>query len=374
VSVGGEGGAFDAGAETGGAAGQGAGGASDPEPPFLDGFFPIAADYQPHASFDKWKKRGVNTMVRVPPDEDVGEWTKTANQLDLRMIRKPRSNPHDDVGESKLLAWHWMDEPELHGEAASKLKDFVDKMHAVDPKRPIHVNFWGGGILENPDDCYGSYCYPDYVDHADWISDDIYPCNKYACDISLVGKIVSKLRGWASGEQPAFAYIETSDWDGNGTGPSPRRFRAEVWDAIIHGARGVFYFCVRLKSGCTPGSGCLADYDATPSDVAEAMPALHQRLAALGPILQRHVNPKGISMDVPDALEVGWRQAADGTAYFIVQNPTDTDRNDQKLTLHGVGSAVSAKVVDESRSVKIGSDGIAHDDFEAYGVHIYRVE
>src|SRR2546425_10682097 len=55
----------------------------------LDGFFPIAADFQPHGSFDKWQARGVNTMIRVPGDDTVGDWTDRANHLGLKLIREP---------------------------------------------------------------------------------------------------------------------------------------------------------------------------------------------------------------------------------------------------------------------------------------------
>src|SRR2546423_13720411 len=65
----------------------------------LDGFFPIAADYQPHWNFDEWKKRGVNTMIRVPGSDNVHDWTEKANALHLKMIREPRDNPKDDLGE-----------------------------------------------------------------------------------------------------------------------------------------------------------------------------------------------------------------------------------------------------------------------------------
>ena len=78
----------------GGADGAPDGGSADdggePEPGdgFLRGFFPIAADYQPHGDFENW--------------------------LGLKMIRQPRGDPARDIDEAGLLAWHWMDEPELH--------------------------------------------------------------------------------------------------------------------------------------------------------------------------------------------------------------------------------------------------------------------
>src|SRR5437763_6609407 len=99
----------------------------------LDGFFPIAADYQPHGSFEKWQDRGVNTMIRVPGEDNVGDWTDRANHLGLKMIREPRADPRDDRDEPNLLAWHWMDEPELHHVPPSDLATFRHHMHDIDP-------------------------------------------------------------------------------------------------------------------------------------------------------------------------------------------------------------------------------------------------
>jgi len=349
-----------------------AGGEPEPGDAFLDGFFPIAADYQPHGDFDKWKRRGVNTVVRVPGADSIGDWTRKANELGLEMIREPRSEPKEDRDEANLLAWHWRDEPELHGVPASELADFRRRMHDVDPDRPIIVNFWGGGMLQaDGDGCYAGHCYPDYVEHADWLSDDIYPCNKFACDVELVGEMVSLLRHWGD-HQPTFAYVETGDFDGNGSGPSPRRFAAEVWSAVIHGARGIFYFSARVKVPCD--SGCLLSYDMTPDDVAAEMVEVNDRLSRLAPILQRGINPDQVSMDGPGAFEIGWRHDPDTQAfYFLVLNPEDAHRDGVSLALHGVHPAGAVKVVDEGREVSVVEGNDLVDDFAPYELHIYKI-
>jgi hypothetical protein len=350
-----------------------AGGEPEPGDAFLGGFFPIAADYQPHGDFEKWVGRGVNTVIRVPGQDSIGEWTDEANRLGLKMIRQPRGEPSKDLEEDNLLAWHWMDEPELHGVPPSQLKDFRSRMHEVDPSRPIIVNFWGGGMLQADDDgCYNGHCYPDYIEHTDWMSDDIYPCNKFACDVELVGRMVSKLRRWGERGQPAFAYVETGDFDGNGSGPSPRRFAAEVWSAVIRGARGIFYFSARVKVPCD--SGCLLGYDMTPDDVAEEMTRVNARLTRLAPILQRGIDPDTVSMTGPDAFEIGWRRdPATETYYFLVLNPEETHRDGVSLDLHGLHPAGPVKVVDEGREVAVGEGNLLTDDFDPYELHIYKV-
>jgi hypothetical protein len=359
-----------AGAPDGGSAD--AGGELEPGDAFLGGFFPIAADFQPHRDFEKWQRRGVNTVVRVPGEDSVGDWSRAARDLGLKMIREPRSDPADDRDEEGLLAWHWRDEPELHGVPASELADFRRRMRDVDPDRPIIVNFWGGGMLQADDDgCYDGHCYPDYVEHADWLSDDIYPCNKFACDVELVGEMVSQLRRWGD-HQPAFAYVETGDFDGDGTGPSPRRFAAEVWSAVIHGARGIFYFSARVKVPCD--SGCLLGYDMTEPDVADEMKRVDERLTRLASILQRGINPDQVAMDGPDGLEIGWRRDPVGQSfYFFVLNPEDAHRDAVSLDLHGVHPSGPVQVVDEGREVEVAAGNAIVDDFDPYEIHIYQL-
>jgi hypothetical protein len=343
--------------------------------PFLDGFFPIAADYQPHTAFDKWKHRGVNTVIRVPGEDDMREWNKRARELDLKMIREPAPHAGDDKDLKNVIAWHWKDEPELHGIPASQLADFRKKMHDIDPDRPIIVNFWGGGMRQaNSAGCFNGHCYPDYVEHADWLSDDIYACNKFNCNIEVVGQEVSQLRHWGE-HQPAFAYIETGDFDGNGTGPSPRRFKAQIWDAIIHGARGIFYFSAKIKQNCT--AHCLASYDMTPPDIADEMQRTSDLIERLAPVLQRRIDPKSARMHSSDSgLEIGWRYSPDDHAYFfLVLNPGDNRKEDRRLEIEGFKPASAAKVIDESREEDIHMDSkVIVDTFDPYELHIYKVE
>jgi hypothetical protein len=338
---------------------------------FLGGFFPIAADFQPPHLFDTWKGRGINTMIRVPGQVGVDEWTDKANALGLKMIREPRGDAHRDLNEKNLLAWEWYDEPELNGRAASDLTDFRKRLHALDPARPILVNFWGGGIVQSSGGCFNGHCYDNWINDANWVSADIYPCDKYGCKIELVGKVVSQLRHWSTNRQSVFAYIESGDVHGDGNAPSPIEIKAEVWDSIIHGARGIFYFAARIKPNCS--TDCLAGYDDTSHDVSEAMGPFHARLERLAPVLQRAIDPQGFSMQAGGALEAGWRQAADGTRYFIVLNTSGDKHKDAKLEVHGIPAVPSAEVFAEGRNVRVGQDKTIVDDFEPYEAHVYVV-
>jgi hypothetical protein len=89
----------------------------------------------------------------------------------------------------------------------------------------------------------GPSCYGGYVTVADWISQDIYPANWQnwqGMDIRAVGRVLEKLKTW-SHAKPLFAYQEITSTGRGKPAPTPDQLRFEVWDGIVHGARGIAY-------------------------------------------------------------------------------------------------------------------------------------
>jgi hypothetical protein len=72
----------------------------------------------------------------------------------------------------------------------------------------------------------------------------------------------------------------------------------------------------------------------------------------------------------PSPLQVTWRRSS-GHSYFFVLNLSPTASH-QIIALSGVGSATSATVYGENRTVQI-SGGTISDNFGPYAVHIYQV-
>ena len=348
----------------------GGGGSSDdsPEPAlFLGGFFPIGVWVPPAYDFEKWKDRNVNTMVGVT--QDFEEWNAEANRLGLRMIRESRPDPADDSGESLLLAWAQPDEPDgiFSQVPYGQIQAQYTAWKSAHSKRPVFINFVGDlNQYDLVTSESGDPWYAKYVAGADWISADTYPVNRNR-SLSTVGEMVDHLRTLA-GDKPVFAFIETSDIDPtrDGPGPSPGEVRAEIWTAIIHGVRGLWYFPEQV------GAGIPFLYDATPQDVVDELTLQNGRITQLAPVLQGAINPPNLGAAVSAPLEAAWRSAPSGK-YFIVLNLSDSVRNGESIALTGVGSAATASVQGENRSVSI-SGGTITDDFGPYEVHIYRVQ
>jgi hypothetical protein len=339
--------------------------------PDLTTFFPIGVAQQPTNKFATWKGRGINTVVDVPQQHLTNLWSAHAAAQGLYMIRGPMPNAADDIGNANLLAWAHPDEPDRHmNQPPEVMLAEYQNWKSIDPNREVFINFTGGRILlNNPSEgpCQGPICYSNYIQSADWICNDIYPVTGYFSRNTLywVGQVIDWLAPLSAG-RPQFAYIETSDQGiPNSTHPgvTPGEFRAEIWDAIIHGARGIIYFPLVLAPSF--------NFDGTPTNVVAEMTAQNAVITSLANVLQRPIDPPAIGAAVNFPLEAGWRST--GTEdYFIVLNLTNATKNSQAITLSGI-SASTATVYGENRTVPI-SNGVIIDSFAPHERHIYVVD
>jgi hypothetical protein len=267
------------------------------------------------------------------------------------------------------------------GTPASTLQANYDAWHAVDPSRPVMVNFdgsrivgWQGGLTQAS--------YTPYIKASDWVAQDVYPVTGFnnPSALGIVGQAVSTLKNWSvitdpvtgvpAAPKPTFAFIETSnqrlfsntfpEWAERG--PRPAEMRAEIWDAVIHGARGIFYF---------PQSFGAFQYDATPIDVAAEMTKQDSIIAGVAPVLN--------SSDTPDVTTVTFSNGSlecltksyGGLTYLIVLNLSNGTVTSTILA-DFAQSGVSLQVLNEGRTLSAGDvANTFQDTFAPYGVHIY---
>lgn len=334
-------------------------------PPQLANFFPIGVWVPPPYAYALWQSRGANTMVGIGFDLEGS--IAQANALGLHMIREPRPNPADDANETLLLAWAQPDEPDgIYSQIPyADIQAQYATWKSVAPDRPVFINFVGDlNQYDLVSSESGDAWYMKYVQGADWICADKYPVNGGVANLAVMGSTMDHLQLLA-GSKPIFAFIESSDIDTTDghAGPDPGQLRAQMWEVIIHGARGIWFFPEQITPSFL--------FDATPANVAAEITTQDATIAAVASVLQGEVNPAGISATVASPLDAGWRSATSGS-YFIVVNLSAAARNAQAIALSGSGAAASASVFGEGRSVPIAA-GAMHDDFAPYAVHIYVV-
>lgn len=348
--------------------------------------FPIGVYWQPTASFDLWKSRGINTVIGFYTKPfDMEEFNNAAVSRGLWMIRNPRANPAADINQKYLLAWSHADEPDINGVAVSKLAADYAKWKKADPTRPIIVNFSGQNAMYQYDGLTDKL-YQQYIKSADWVSNDVYPVTAWNhpdwidknAKLNLKdpannggvpfnpGNAVDKLRALSGGKKQ-FAYIETS-FQNLTSGPSrgargatAAEVRGETWDAIIHGAKGIVYFPQSFRPDRTDG---------TPAAVAAEMTKTDAEIAKMAAVLNSDSDASSNPMTLTGGLEGTWRQYQ-GKTYYFVLNFSHTAAKGARVDLSAAAGLTQVAVADEARSLMLSSGGIT-DSFAPYQLHIYE--
>jgi hypothetical protein len=362
-------------------------------PATLTNFFPLGVWAEYASSFPTWRARGINTVVGVPTDplppqipaDTIDGWTNAANCVGtpnctkLKMIRVPRANASQDTGETNLLNWLIVDEPEINSDLATVTSRY-DSLKLIPNGRPISVDFVGLYVFDPGADCCGgpgdypgaaTTFYPNYLKKDDWIFHDFYPVN-FGADIRTVARTIDKLARWSS--KPQFVFVEASPQVyGVGTpGPTPGELRAEIWLAIIHGARGITYFTYGY---CDTGDLRWCP-DMVAPDVAAEMTVQNARVTSLASVIQSPMNPSAIGFSlgrsaVDRPIEATWRQFG-GKSYFIVLNTSPSALSNVPMMALGLPAGNnSLNVVGENRSVGLSFGRSFSDSFQPYQVHVY---
>jgi len=329
-------------------------------------FFPIGTYVQPTYSFEQWKSRGINTMVLVPQGDDEEAWNRAAIRDGLYEIRAPASDPASDIGDKRLLAWALPDQPDditSQIPHAAIMRTYLAWKH-VDPSEPVYINFNGQfNQYDLKTKASGLSWYRQYAAAANWLSADVYPVNRgYPNNLGVIGQEVDQLRQLAKGK-PVFVFIESGAYEAGNPVITPSQFRGEVWEAIVHGARGIFYFPVQISPSFA--------YDVPPAAVAAEMTKQDATITKLASVLQGTIDPASLRATVTPSLQVAWRSYG-GHSYFFVLNLSRATLKDQLVKMTGIGSATSAAVYGENRTVAIHA-GTIIDNFGPYAIHIYEI-
>jgi hypothetical protein len=324
----------------------------------------------------------------------VGLWRgPTTNQLaELQTAGMPVICAQNARGlENKdnpiIVAWMHNDEPD-NAQSLGRGKGYgppilpetivcdYEKMRAADPTRPVLLNLgqgvaWdnyiGRGVRRNhPED------YPEYVKGCDIASFDIYPVVheklEVAGKLEFVAKGVGRLREWTRGEKVVWNCIECTHIENPDKKATPQEVRSEVWMSLIHGSRGLIYFVHQFKP--TEREAALLD----DPEMLGAVTSINGQVRALAPVLNSPSITNAISVE-PSRADVPIAHMAkrhDGATYiFAAAMRSGSTKASFKLDASS-SKARTVQVIEESRTIPI-RDGQFTDDFQAYGIHLYRI-
>lgn len=347
-------------------------------------FFPIGVWLQNPRNASIYKAFGFNTFVALwkgPTEAQLAQLAEQGMFAVAELSPAAMSLPHADV----VRAWMQTDEPDNaqklpvggYGDCLQpdELMRRYDAIKATDPSRPVLLNF-GQGVANPSWVGRGSTCAR--LDHdayysaaskaGDIVSFDIYPAAEERQShvrgrIELVAAGVEKLHRWASPGAAVWSFIETTHIKSPEHRPTAAEVRAEVWMAIVHGARGIVYFVHEWKP--TFREDGMFRYP----EIARAVGETNAFIARLAPAINAG---KPVDVRVAAATRIATlAREHEGRLYVIAVN---MERKPAEARLHLPHAAAGpAVVLGEDRFVAAGGDGIA-DRFEPFGVHVYRLD
>ena len=348
-------------------------------------FFPVGVWLQQPRHAARYQAAGINLYVGLwegPTREQLTELATAGmpvicaqNALGL----ENRENP-------LIAAWMHGDEPDNaqslgpglgYGPPVLPETTVGDyrRIRAADPSRPVMLNlgqgvawdnYGGRGVRRNhPED------YREYLAGGDIASFDIYPVVHDSPEIEgkleFVARGVKRLGGWTRNEKPVWSCIECTHISNPQAKATPAQVRAEVWMALVAGARGIIYF---VHQFVPPASDAALLND--PAMLA-AVTAINRQIRELAAVLNSPTAAGAVTVTSPQGrapVATLLKRAAGGDYVFAVNLRNQAVQ--VTFLLHGNESSGRAEVLDESRSLPV-QGGNYSDEFAPYAVHLYRV-
>ena len=361
------------------------------------GFFPIAVWLQSPRNAPDYKAIGINLYVGLwngPTAQQINELKRHG----IRVVCSQNEYALGNLEEKAIVAWMHGDEPDNAQSLGSgkgygppvppaRIVEDYRQIKAKDSTRPVLLNLgqgvaWDGwhgrGVRTNhPED------YAEYIGGCDIASFDIYPAvhtkPEVAGKLWYVPRGVYRLREWTTDSQIVWNCIECTRISNTEVKPTPDQVKAEVWMALIHGSRGLIYFCHQFQPKFVE-AGLLAD-----SEMCAAVSRINRRIRQLAPVLNSATlpravdvaaDPSSVSSELRKAMPAGpiatmVKRRGKATYLFAVRMEDTPVRATFKLA--DASNDARVEVLDEKRDVEL-TNGSFKDDFGPYQVHLYRIQ
>ena len=351
------------------------------------GFFPIAVWAQNPVNASAYKENGINMYISI-----YGGLTQ--EKLDLLKKADMRVIAHqNDFGLTRLdepLIYGWMHGDEPDNAQRSKTPGKWDPcrdpgvvigdyemIKKKDPSRPVYLNVgrgvaytnWvGRGVCRGKTDMY-KISNNGYLKGCDIASFDIYPVNSIEEEVEgqlwYVAKGIDNLREWSNDKKPTWCWIETTRISEKAKRkPTPAEVKSEVWMALVHGARGIGYFCHSFV-GKMDDAALLHD-----AEMILGVKEINEQINSLAPVLNTQDNKgyatvKSSNASVP--IDIMTKRHGNANYIFAVAM-----REGSTAATFQVRKGKIVEVIGENRTIRIVK-GRFSDEFSRYGVHLYKI-
>ncbi|MGA2542252.1 MAG: hypothetical protein ABSG78_11925 [Verrucomicrobiota bacterium] len=348
-------------------------------------FFPIAVWCQNPVNAKRFQAAGINLYLALwegPTAAQLNELQSAHMPVICSQTPLALENKDNPI----IAGWMHEDEPDNaqslgagkgYGPPIPPERIVTDyqRIRSIDPSRPVMLNLgqgvawddWvGRGVrTRHPED------YPKYIEGCDIASFDIYPAvhdsPQVAGKLEFVARGVERLATWTRGQKPVWCAIECTHINNPNVKPTPQQVRAEVWMALVGGARGLIYFVHQFKPSFREAA--LLDDPLMLAAVTE----INRQIRDLAPVLNSPALPGGLTVQSSNS---GARAAVmlkhyDGAAYVFAVNLANQPTR-ATFTLRDPDPARQAQALGESRLIPVQGQTFA-DDFAPYAVHLYKL-
>jgi len=349
-------------------------------------YFPIAVWLQDAENIANYQAIGINMYVGLwnGPTQTQLQALKTA---DMSVICDQNSYALANLSTYGRVIKGWMqgDEPDnaQWNEATQTYDPCIDTSvvqadyaawRTQDTTRPVFLNL-GQGVAYisyiGRGACSGNTrLYPGYLRGCDIVSYDIYPVNSEYAQVRdslwYVPKGVDSLRRWGNDTKPVWCWIECTAINANQK-PTPAQVKAEVWMALIHGARGFGYFCHSWYPFFAEAA-LLAD-----PEMKDSVATINVQVRSLAPALNSPDAVNAVFVASSNtAVPVDVLTKIHGDSLYVFAAAMRGEATNATFTLNNGSRGSEVDVIGESRTLILSGNSFT-DAFGGYGVHLYRI-
>ncbi len=350
-------------------------------PPTDPDWFPIGVWLQDPELARRYRDLGVNTFVGLwqGPTEEQLRAVKAAGMRTLCVQNAVGLAWRD---EPTIIGWLQLDEPDNRekGEKENRPRASPDevlqnyaRLRATDPDRPVWLNLGQGvanesfkGRSATPAD------YPRYAEGCDILSFDVYPVTNIQREdgenyLWFVAKGLERLREWGGPEKILWNFVECTRVGHETKKPTPAQVEAEVWMSLVHGSRGIVYFCHEFKP--TVNADALLD----DAEMCAALKRIDERVLRLAPVLNAPTVEDEVSFSAKGGpRDVGVLVKRWGKALYVLTVGMKNAPVEATFLLRSKVGTKRVEVLDEGRMIEL-EGGVFRDAFQPYAVHLYRI-
>ena len=174
---------------------------------------------------------------------------------------------------------------------------------------------------------------------------------------------------WSGDKRIVWFIAEASHIQNPDRMATPAEIRFEVLSAIIHGARGIVYFCHQWKPK--------RDFAAPLNNPAtrDAVAAVNKQIAELAAVINSPnvtKNAATVASGNP-AVPVDIMQKSHGGATYIFAAAMRGRSTTATFQLRGLQGKAAVEVIGEGRTLA-ATGGKFTDEFKGYDVHLYKIK